>query len=61
MKKVNSDHYLYVLGKNGEPWPEVKVSLNISHNWFYRVSDSSSKALTLTTDSEGKIKLGSLK
>jgi hypothetical protein len=60
MRKQGSDHFVYVLGKNGEPRPEMNVNFTIIHKLF-NPSQEGTRDMVLTTDKEGKIKLGHLK
>lgn len=58
-KEGDAGYCVYVLGKNGEPRPEVNLKLRIMHKWF--TSYGNGKEVTLTTDKEGRIRLGDLK
>jgi hypothetical protein len=60
MKRTqDGDHLVYVLGKNGERRPDVKLKVNIKHKWFYL--SGKNPQINLTTDKEGKVNLGPLK
>ena len=60
LKKENGEYFLSVNGKNGEARPDVNLNVQVMHKWF--VSNSNTpKEHQLTTDKEGRIKLGHLK
>ena len=58
MRKENGSYNVYVLGKNGEPRADVNLNVNILHK---NVGPSGQMDVVLTTDKEGKVKLGHLK
>ena len=60
MRKENSSYNIYVLGKNGEPRPDVNLNVSIIHKWMGALNGAATD-LVLTTDKEGKVKLGHLK
>ena len=57
LKKDEGVHYIHLLGKNGEPKPRVKVSVHFKHQRYTNRNVS----VTLTSDKEGRVKLGILK
>jgi hypothetical protein len=58
-KEVNGDFWVSVLGKNGEPRSNIKVQIDVVHPWF--VNGGQMKPVTLTSDKDGRVKLGNLK
>ncbi|EAS03079.2 hypothetical protein TTHERM_00444610 (macronuclear) [Tetrahymena thermophila SB210] len=48
-------YYILVLGKNGEPIPNFKVSINLQHKYF-----NTDNNIKLQTNEEGRIGLGKL-
>lgn len=60
MRKEKGSYNVYVLGKNGEPRSDVNVQLDIMHKWLTQGSGDGTKVV-LTTDKDGKVKLGPLK
>ena len=64
MRKQGKDHFVYVLGKNGEPRSDVGLSVDIIHRYFNSNGGGAAihqGSIQLTTDREGKVKLGHLK
>ncbi len=64
LKKANDEYSLYVLGKNGEARADTKLQVTFIHKWFANPSSQHSslnQPQTLTTDKEGKVKLGKLR
>lgn len=63
MRKQGKDHFVYVLGKNGEPRADVGLSVDIMHRYFNSNGGAAihQGSIQLTTDREGKVKLGHLK
>ena len=61
MRKQGKDHFVYVLGKNGEPRQDVNLGVEVMHKLFNPSEGNSVGQITLTTDKEGKVKLGPLK
>lgn len=57
LRKENGDYYLYLLGKNGEPKKNVNVTIKMVH----RKLGLKENTTNITTDKNGKIKLGHLK
>jgi hypothetical protein len=56
LRKVDGKYLFYVLGKNGEPIPNVDVLFNMTH-CIYAFSG---KQIQLTSNDNGMIDLGSL-
>ena len=56
LRKLKNDYYYYIFGKNGEPLDDVTVNFTFTHKFFSNQSEN----VSLTTDEEGKINLGSL-
>lgn len=62
LKKEKGEYFLTVNGKNGEVRQDVNLSVQIMHKWFMnRSSGNFNREHQLTTDKEGKVKLGYLK
>ena len=62
LKKEKNEYFLTVNGKNGETRPDTAVSVTVMHKWFMNSASANfQKEHQLTTDKEGKIKLGHLK
>ena len=59
MRKEGKEYNVYVLGKNGEPRSEINLQVGLMHKW--NASRSSPSEIVLTTDKEGRVKLGQLK
>ena len=57
MRKVGQEHFIHVLGKNGEPQVEKRVTIYANHKDF----KGERQSYTLTTDRQGVIGLGELK
>ena len=57
MKKEKLDHYIEVRGKNGEIRSDVSLNVQVIHKWF----KDEHREHVLTTDKEGRVKLGQLK
>ena len=57
MKKEKNEYYIQVNGKNGEVRADVPLKVQIIHKWFKDIH----REHVLTTDKEGKVKLGLLK
>ena len=60
MRKEGKEYNVYVLGKNGEPRSEINLQVGLMHKWNASRSSHQSE-IVLTTDKEGRIKLGQLK
>lgn len=39
LKKEKNDYSLYVLGKNGEPRPDIKVEATFMHKWYQSMQE----------------------
>jgi hypothetical protein len=62
LKKEKNEYFLTVNGKNGEARPDNTLSVQVMHKWFMNPGATNfNKEHQLTTDKEGKIKLGHLK
>jgi hypothetical protein len=62
LKKEKGEYSIFVLGKNGEPRPDVKVEATFMHKWFQsQPNHAYNQAQILTTDKDGKVKLGKLR
>lgn len=62
LKKEKGEYFLTVNGKNGEIRPDVGLNVQIMHKWFTNpASTNYNKEHQLTTDKEGKVRLGQLK
>jgi hypothetical protein len=62
LKKEKNEYFLTVNGKNGEVRPDATLSVQVMHKWFMNpASTNFNKNHQLTTDKEGKVKLGHLK
>lgn len=57
LRKEQGDYYLYLLGKNGEPKKNVNVNIKLIHLQLGSHSDTNTN---ITTNKNGKIKLGHL-
>jgi hypothetical protein len=60
MRKENGEYNVYVLGKNGEARPDVNLQVQVMHKWFMRDGGMGQEHV-LTTDKDGRVKLGKLK
>jgi hypothetical protein len=61
LKKEGVDYFVQVLGKNGEPRPDVALQFNLIHKWFNPMNGYNPGNIQLTTDKDGRVKLGHLK
>lgn len=59
LRKENGEYYAYLLGKNGEARPKVNLQIVLMH--IYQIKTQKENKIVLTTDKEGKVKLGKLK
>ena len=57
MRKLGNDHFIHVLGKNGEPQVDKKVLITAFHKDF----KADKQSVMLTTDKQGVVGLGQLK
>jgi hypothetical protein len=57
LRKIDGEYYYYVLGKNGEPIPDLSVNISLTHALYPTGSSSG----TSVTDEEGKICIGKCK
>ncbi len=49
-KTPEGEHHVYVIGKNGEKRPEVKLAMNILHKWFCQDYSEKGQKVVLITD-----------
>ena len=56
LRRYKGDYYFYVLGKNGEPLSDV----NVNCTFYHRLITNKQALVSLTTDDDGKFKLGPL-
>ena len=62
LKKEKGEYFLTVNGKNGEVRSDANLSVQVMHKWFMNPGATNfNKEHQLTTDKEGKVKLGHLK
>jgi len=58
LRKEGGEYFIYLLGKNGEPRSNVNIKIKVMHRKFIKFGEVNE---VLTTDKEGKVKLGHLK
>ena len=56
LRKLRGNYYFYVLGKNGEPLSDISINFTLTHKYI----TSQTEVVSLSTDADGKVNLGSL-
>lgn len=60
LRKENSDYFLYLLGKNGEPKRNANIVVTPLKFRYFLYADANKKQITLTTNKDGRVKLGKI-